>query len=178
MAKDHKEKGRGSHSLAVLPLKWNIELLPLCRKFLHDYCLSCFSISQIRWYYITIDRDWQRGLYLPVLRTEVYIYPLAMNYFPARKCLHRYLKVAVCKKSRLSCGNLESTSITQELLVRSEVELTLPQNCSGFYKKYSRQLLQSYGRHCQSEQSTNCGFNSDMKTSVLPFLKNHHIRHK
>ena len=58
-----------------------------------------------------------------------------MNYFPSRKCLHRYLKVAVCKKSRLSCGNLESTSITQELLVRSEVALTLPQNCSGFLQE-------------------------------------------
>ena len=42
MAKDHKEKGRGSHSLAVLPLKWNIELLPWCRKF---YTITACPVS-------------------------------------------------------------------------------------------------------------------------------------
>ena len=134
MAKDHKEKGRGSHSLAVLPL--NIELLPLCRKFFTiTACpVSAFSNSLVVYHYW--QRLVERSIFsLPVLCTEVYIYPLAMNYFPARKCLHRYLKVTVCKKSRLSCGNLESTSITQELLVRSEVELTLPQNCSGFLQE-------------------------------------------
>ena len=100
-----------------------------------------------------------------------------MNYFPARKCLHRYLKVAVCKKSRLSCGNLESTSITQELLVRSEVRSTNSASKLLWFSTRST-VGNSYGRHCQSEQSTNCGFNSDMKTSVLPFLQNQHIRQK
>ena len=42
MAKDHKKKGRGSHSLAVLPLKWNIELLPWCRKF---YTITACPVS-------------------------------------------------------------------------------------------------------------------------------------
>ena len=42
MAKDHKEKGRGSHSLAVLHLKWNIELLPWCREF---YTITACLVS-------------------------------------------------------------------------------------------------------------------------------------
>ena len=98
-----------------------------------------------------------------------------MNYFPARKCLHRYLKVAVCKKSRLSCGNLESTSITQELLVRSGVRST--NSASKLLLFSTRSTVgNSCGRHCQSEQSSNCGFNSDMKTSVLPFLQNYKLQ--
>ena len=74
MAKDHKEKGRGSHSLAVLPLKWNIELLPWCRIFytITACPVSAFSNSLVVYHY------WQRlversiftgppyrGLYLP-----------------------------------------------------------------------------------------------------------------
>ena len=99
-----------------------------------------------------------------------------MNYFPARKCLHRYLKVTVCKKSRLSCGKPESTSITQELLVRSEVRSTLPQNCFGFLQEV-RSATPTAGIASPNNRPI-VGSTLTWRRLFYHFCKNQHIRQK
>ena len=103
-----------------------------------------------------------------------------MNYFPARKCLHRYLKVAVCKKSRLSCGKPESTSITQELLVRSEVRST---NSATKLLRFSTRSTvgKSYSPTAGIASPNNrpiVGSTLTWRRLFYHFCKNQHIRQK